>query len=85
VAQAVLAAELLEASAQRWSTSSRSSGWALAANEPPISAPGSPPVKRSQPSLTNVTSPSASVIHMSAGVVSASSRNCASLSTTTSS
>ncbi len=31
-------------------------------------------MKRSQPSFTKVTSPSASVIHMSAGVVSASSR-----------
>ena len=56
---------------------------ALAANVTPAS--DSPPVKRSQPWFTNVTSPSASVIHMSAGVVSASSRNCASLSRTRSS
>ena len=42
-------------------------------------------MKRSQPSLTNVTSPSASVIHISAGVVSASSRKRASESRTTSS
>ena len=42
-------------------------------------------MKRSQPSFTNVTSPSASVIHISAGVVSASSRKRASLSLTTSS
>ena len=35
-------------------------------------------MNRSQPSLTNVTSPSASVIHISAGVVSASSRKRAS-------
>ncbi len=56
---------------------SRSSGWALAANVSPISLP---PVKRRQPSFTKVTSPSASVIHMSAGVVSARSLKRASLS-----
>ena len=42
-------------------------------------------MKRSQPWLTNATWPSESVIHISTGAVSASSRNCASESRTASS
>ena len=71
------------ASPQSRTVSSRSSGWALDAKVTP--AVSIPPVNRSQPWFTNVTSPSASVIHMRAGVVSASSRNWASLSRTRSS
>ena len=67
---------------QRVSSSARSSGWALRPKVSPSSSSRVRPVKRSQPSLTNVTCASASVIHISAGVVSASSRKRASLSRT---